>query len=62
MGPLRYVNSIAEVFGAKFSKDAQAYLRSSCSDDNAPNLEFTFGEAKIVMYQVDLLAEFEVRK
>lgn len=61
MGPLRLVNPIAKVFGAKFSDEANGFIRP-CDGDNIPNLAFTFGEATILMKPEDLFTELEVFK
>lgn len=58
--PLHFLNPIAEAYGATLSDDSDGGYLRPCSGDNVPNLEFTFGEAKIVMKPADLFVNLGV--
>lgn len=53
------IKSIANAYDASYDDDSEGYL-TPCNTENLPNLEFTFGEAKIVMKPDDLFEDFGV--
>lgn len=58
--PLHFIDPIAKAYGATLSDDSDGGYLRPCSGDNLPNLEFTFGEAKIVMEPADLFVNLGV--
>lgn len=60
--PAHFRNAFTKAYGATFDDSFGGYKRPSCDGDNLPNLEFTFGEAKIVMPPEDLLMDTTVWK
>lgn len=56
--PSHFIDPIAKAYGASPDDDG-GYLRP-CNGDDIPNLEFTFGDAKIVMEPADLFVNLGV--
>lgn len=53
--PPSLMKPIAQAYGASQGDDGD-YL-TSCSGDDIPNLQFTFGEGKIIMKPKDLFQD-----
>lgn len=60
--PSHFIDPIAKAYGASLSNDSDGGYLRPCNGDNIPNLEFTFGEAKIVMKPADLFINLGVCK
>lgn len=57
--PPHFIRSIAGAYGAAYDDDSGGYS-IPCNTEDLPNLEFSFGDVKIVMTPKDLFTDLGV--